>query len=113
LTAGALNGTFANFIYPSNEVSMISSNTATSVIVRAMNILALPQGLLWQPQFSGGNFSFGFQTISNQSYTIQENTNASTTNWFLVTNITGDGSIFEFLIPITSGPQDFFRVRQP
>jgi Divergent InlB B-repeat domain len=114
LTAGTCSGTFANFIYPSNEVSMILSNTATSVIVRAMNILALPQGLLWQPQFSGGNFSFSFQTTSNQSYTIQENTNSSTTNWFLVTNITGDGSLFEFVLPITtSNPQDFFRVRQP
>jgi hypothetical protein len=114
LTAGACNGTFANFIYPSNEVSMISSNTATSVIVRAINILALPQHLLWQPQFSGGKFSFSFQTISNQSYSIQQNTNAATTNWFVVTNITGDGSLFEFVIPITTGsPQDFFRVRQP
>jgi hypothetical protein len=114
LTAGTCNGTFANFIYPSNEVSMIVSNTATSVLVRAMNILALPQRLLWQPQFSGGNFSFSFQTTSNQSYTIQQNTTASSTNWFLVTNITGDGSLFEFVIPITtSSPQDFFRVRQP
>jgi hypothetical protein len=114
LTAGACNGTFANFIYPSNEVSMILSNTATSVIVRAINILALPQRLLWQPQLSGGNFSFSFQTTSNQSYTIQENTNASITNWFLVTNITGDGSLFEFEMPLaTNSPQDFFRVRQP
>jgi hypothetical protein len=114
LTAGTCNGTFANFIYPSNEVSMIFSNTATSVIVRVMNILALPQRLLWQPQFSGGNFSFSFQTTSNQSYTIQQDTNASTPNWFLVTNITGDGSIFEFVIPLTaSSPQDFFRVREP
>jgi len=86
----------------------------TLLIVRAISILALPQRLLWQPQFSGGNFSFSFQTTSNQSYTIQQDTNASTPNWFLITNITGDGSIFEFVIPITpSSAQDFFRVLQP
>jgi hypothetical protein len=114
LSAGACNGTFANFVYPSNVVSMILSNTATSVILRASKILPVPQLLLVPAQLSVGVFGFTFQTTSNQSYTIQESTNASITNWVLVTNITGDGSLFEYVIPITTNsPQDFFRVRQP
>jgi hypothetical protein len=114
VSAGARNGTFANFIYPSNEVAMILSNTATSVIVRATNIFAVPQLLILAPQISGSNFGFSIQTASNQLYTIQESTNASSTNWLLVTNITGDGSLFEFVIPFTtSNAQDFFRICQP
>ena len=67
LTAGTCNGSFANFIYPSNEVAMILSNTATSVIVRATNILALPQRLLWQPQSSGRQISvFSFSSDNLQ-----------------------------------------------
>ncbi len=34
LSAGTCNGAFANFIYPSNKVSMLLSDTTTSVIVR-------------------------------------------------------------------------------
>jgi hypothetical protein len=114
VTAGGVNGAFSNFIYPSNEVSMILSNTATSANVIVTQILAVPQGLLWQPQLSGGNFSFSFQTTTNQTYTIQQNTNAATPNWLLVTNIAGDGSLFDFVIPITTNSlQDFFRVREP
>ncbi|HEV7924781.1 MAG TPA: hypothetical protein VGR14_05465 [Verrucomicrobiae bacterium] len=114
VSAGARNGTFANFIYPSNEVAMILSNTTTSVIVRATNIFAVPQLLILAPQISGSNFGFSIQTASNQLYTIQESTNASSTNWLLVTNITGDGSLFEFVIPFTtSNAQDFFRICQP
>jgi hypothetical protein len=113
VTAGARDGTFSKFIYPSNQVSMILSNTATAVIVRATDILAVPLPLLLPPQLSGTNFSFSLQTASNQSYTIQQNTNLSTTNWLLVTNFTGDGSLCQFMLPLTNGPRSFFRVRQP
>jgi len=69
--------------------------------------------MLQSPQVSGGNFTFNFQTASNQSYTIQQNTNLSTTNWLFVTNIIGSGSVFQFAVPATNTPQDLFRVRQP
>ena len=68
---------------------------------------------LQSPQVSGGNFTFNFQTASNQSYTIQQNTNLSTTNWFYVTNLTGNGSLFQFITPASAAPQTLFRVRQP
>jgi hypothetical protein len=113
LTAGTCNGTFANFVYPSNVVSMIVSNTATSVIVRASKILAVPQQLLVPAQLSGGDFGFSFQTTSNQSYTIQQSTNLSTTNWSFVTNFLGSGSVFQFVAPVSNAPESVFRVRQP
>ena len=43
LTAGTRNGTFANFFYPSNAVTMQLSNTANSVIVRATDVFSVPQ----------------------------------------------------------------------
>ena len=48
VSAGTRNGAFANFTYPSNNVSMVLSNTATSVIVRVTSV-ALQQTALSAP----------------------------------------------------------------
>ena len=49
MSAGAINGTFASFAYPSNAVSMSLSNTTTSEIVRVTGVI-LQQ---IKPTFSG------------------------------------------------------------
>lgn len=43
LTAGTRSGTFNNFLFPSNAVSMQLSNTANSVVVRVTNVFIVPQ----------------------------------------------------------------------
>jgi hypothetical protein len=43
LTAGTRNGTFVNFFYPSNAVTMLLSNTANSVLVRVTDVFIAPQ----------------------------------------------------------------------
>jgi hypothetical protein len=48
LTASALDGAFANFIYPSNGLSMILSNATTSEIVRVTGV-TLQQTNLFSP----------------------------------------------------------------
>jgi hypothetical protein len=65
------------------------------------------------PQLSGGNFTFNFGTANGQSYTVQQNTNLATTNWTFYTNITGNGSIYQFATPVTNIPRRFFRVVEP
>jgi hypothetical protein len=65
------------------------------------------------PQFSGTGFNFGFQSVSNQSYTIQRNDDLTTTNWIFFTNFTGDGSLLQLVAPVTNAPQRYFRLRQP
>jgi hypothetical protein len=71
------------------------------------------------PQFlsanlSGGNFAMSFATVSNQSYTVQANLDLTTTNWFYLTNFTGNGLAAPVSFPISNGvPQEFFRVKQP
>jgi hypothetical protein len=62
---------------------------------------------------SGGNFTFIFGTANGQSYTVQQNTNLATTNWTFYTNITGNGSIYQFATPVTNIPRRFFRVGSP
>jgi hypothetical protein len=48
VSVGTRNGAFGNFTYPSNNVSMVLSNTATSVIVRVTSV-ALQQSALSAP----------------------------------------------------------------
>lgn len=65
------------------------------------------------PHISGNNFTFNFTTISNQSYTVQQNTNLATTNWTFYSNITGNGFVFQFSAPLAGFPQRYFRVVEP
>ena len=68
--------------------------------------------LIRDPQLSGTNFTFNFQTVSNQSYTVQQNSNMATSNWQFLETITGDGSLKQFLVPTTNA-QRFLRLSQP
>ncbi len=63
------------------------------------------------PRVSGGNFVFSFPTDPAHTYTVQQNTNLSTTNWTVFTNFAGDGSITQIFVPISIAPQSVFRVR--
>ena len=65
------------------------------------------------PKETGGNFTFCFGTANAQSYTIQQTTNLANANWTDYTNITGSGSIFQFVTPVAGIPQRFFRVSSP
>ncbi|MEO8429690.1 MAG: hypothetical protein ABI651_21575 [Verrucomicrobiota bacterium] len=68
--------------------------------------------VLSSPLISNGHFTFSFQTLAGQSYTLQENTNLATADWVPYRNFTGDGSLFQFVVPLTPGAH-FFRVREP
>jgi hypothetical protein len=76
-----INGTFANFIYPSNKVSMLLSNTATSVIVRTTDILPVPQPQLLPPQLSGSNITLIWTSVPNMTYRAEFNPNLAPSNW--------------------------------
>jgi hypothetical protein len=81
VTAGAQSGGFSNFIYPSNQVSMVLSNTTTSVIVQVTNVLAVPQPLLVAPQLSGSNIDLAWTAVSNTTYRVEFNPSLTLTNW--------------------------------
>ena len=91
-------------------ISVNYSNDGVFLVVTAP---VSSSAVLQAPALSDGNFRFSLQTESNQSYTIQQNTDLSTTNWLSITNFTGDGSLLQFETPVSTHPQNFFRVRQP
>jgi hypothetical protein len=66
--------------------------------------------LLANPQIQGTNFVFSFQSISNQSYTVEYNNVLSGAAWMPVQTFTGDGAVWS----ITNGlnaTQGYYRIR--
>jgi hypothetical protein len=107
LSCANLGGGFAALNVPQG-ISVNYSNSGVYLVVTG----TVP-AQLQSPQVSGGYFAFSFGTVNGQSYTIQQNTNLATTNWTFYTNITGDGSLYQFSVPVTNIPPGFFRVSQP
>ncbi len=107
ITNGNSGYSFASVNVP-HGISVTYSNTGVYLTVTS----AVPPQVV-SPQVSGGNFGFTFGTVNGQSYTVQQNSNLTTTNWTFYTNITGNGSLYQFLTPVTNVPQLFFRVREP
>jgi hypothetical protein len=81
VTAGTRNGAFSTFLYPSNEITMTLSNTATSVILTATNLLAVPPPFLLSPQLSGSNVILTWTSVSNGVYRLEFNPVLSGSNW--------------------------------
>jgi hypothetical protein len=107
LSAASRNGTFATLNVPAG-ISVNYSNTGVFLVVTG----AVPVQIL-PPHFSAGGFNFGFNTISNRSYTVQSTTNLTNPNWILFTNFTGNGSLMQFAPSVTNAAQRFFRVTNP
>jgi hypothetical protein len=107
VACGSLSGTFANVIIPSG-LSVTYSNTGVYLVVTGPAPVTIQS-----PQLTNGNFSFAFDTQSNQSYVIQQSTNLATTNWVFFTNFTGTGDLMQFVTPLTNIAEQFFRVSEP
>lgn len=80
-SAGTRHGAFANFIDPSNKVSMLLSTTTTSVIVRATAVLVVPQPMVLQPVLSGSNVLLTWSAVSNTTYRVEFNPDLNPSNW--------------------------------
>ena len=82
LTAGTRNGTFANFSYPSNMVTMQLSNSLNAVLVRVTDVFANTQKLmLLSPEITGTNFKLTWTAVSNTTYRVEFNPGLSPSNW--------------------------------
>jgi hypothetical protein len=111
LTAGTRNGTFANFYYPSNAVTMQMSNTVNSVIVRATEILVVPPPILLQPELSATDIRLIWTATSNTAYRLEYKTDLGLTNWTgLAGDVTSPGNTASKLDALTSSNR-FYRVR--
>jgi hypothetical protein len=87
LTAGTRNGTFANFSYPSNRVTMTLSNAPTSVILRTTDIFSIPHPVLLTPELAGPDVKLTWTATSNVAYRLEFNSKVDSSNW---TAIAGD-----------------------
>jgi len=68
--------------------------------------------LLATPQVEGTNFTFAFQTISNQTYTVEYNTVLSGAPWTPLQTFTGNGAIYVITNGLGSS-QGFYRLKTP
>jgi hypothetical protein len=102
------SGTFNSVDVPAG-ISVTYSNNGVFLDVTGL----IPVQII-NTKLVGTNLLFQFPTVSGQSYTIQWNDDLATNNWAFYTNITGDGSVFQFQTPVMAiPPQNFFRVREP
>jgi hypothetical protein len=107
ISCSGLAGAFSSTNLPAG-ISMSYSNNGVYLIM----MKPAPAQLL-NPVVTDGNFTFAFDTVNSQSYTIQHNDDLATTNWISDTNFTGNGSLMQVLTPITNVPMRFYRVRDP
>jgi hypothetical protein len=109
VTAGTRDGVFGNFYFPSNDVTLQLSNTASSVIVGVINVIHRP--ILLAPALSGSNVLLSWSAISNITYRLEYNSDLGLTNWNGlpgdVTAVSTSASKLDTLTPSNR----FYRVR--
>jgi uncharacterized repeat protein (TIGR03803 family) len=92
--------------------SVTSLVASLTVLGPNVPLVPIPVTLQTQPP-EGGLWTLAFPTALGQSYTIQQNSDLSTTNWITYRTLIGDGSPVQFVLPSTSPPADFFRLLEP
>jgi hypothetical protein len=115
------NGYLYEVDYGSGRVFKISlDGTQRAIFASGLYLggfIAIAKGpvpvILSSPQISGRSFVFSFQTVTNQSYTFQQNTNPVSTNWTYYTNLIGDGALYQVSAPVSGFTQRYFRVVEP
>jgi hypothetical protein len=111
LTAGVRNGAFTRFLYPSNAVSMLMSNTANSVIVRTTGGVANTDPVFLAPELAGSDIRLIWTSASNLTYRLEYKSDLALTNWTLIpgdiTSLSNTAIRLESLTPSNR----FYRVR--
>lgn len=113
LSCSYFTGAFSSMdVPPGITVSNLSNSQGLTEYVELVVTGTVPAQVP-SPRLSGGNFTFTFGTANGQSYTVQQNTNLTTSDWTFYTNITGNGSLYQFATPVANIPRRFFRVGSP
>jgi hypothetical protein len=101
------NGTFTNVMLPQGMTLNYTSGGATLVVTSAVPVQII------SPAVTNGQFQFGFNTVTNRSYTVQYTDDLSTGAWTYLTNLTGDGSFWQLPPLAALAAHGFFRVSNP
>jgi hypothetical protein len=112
LIAGARNGSFTSFFYPSNAVTMQSSNGPTSVILRVSNVFTpIPAPILFTPELTGPDLRLSWTAVSNANYRVEFNSDLSLSNWTaLAGDVIASSNTASKLEPLTPSNR-LYRVR--
>ncbi len=101
----------ANFSVSTPYLGWTQGNMRFESSVTSSFVVARPQPTeLLSPQIIGSEFQFQFLSQNGFTNAIQSRTNLSLGNWLTRTNIPGDGAIKTVLLPIGTGPEEYFRV---
>ena len=113
LSCAYVTGAFSSInVPPGMTVSNLLNNQGLTEYVDLVVTGTVP-AQVQSPRLSGGNFTFSFGTANGQGYTVQQSTNLATSDWTYYTNITGNGSLYQFATPVANIPWRFFRVGSP
>jgi hypothetical protein len=107
LTSYQRNGTFTNVMLPQGMTLNYTGGGATLVVTSAVPVQ------ITSPAVTNGQFQFGFNTVTNRSYTVQYTDDLSTGAWTYLTNLTGDGSFWQSPPLASLAAHRFFRVSNP
>jgi hypothetical protein len=83
VTAGTRNGAFTGFSYPSNQVTMVLSNTATSVVAQVTGVVpqSPPAPSILPPVLTSSNILLTWTAVSNLTYRVEFNPGLDPSNW--------------------------------
>lgn len=110
LTAGTRTGTFVDFHYPSNAVTMQLSSTANAVVVSVTGV-ATPAPLLLQPELLGAEIKLTWTAVSNATYRLEFNPDLNPSAWTaLPGDVIGVSNTASKLDPLTPSNR-LYRVR--
>jgi hypothetical protein len=112
VTAGTRSGAFGSFAYPSNRVTMLLSNSPTSVILRVTDVLPVSIPVLLRPELIGSNVLLTWTATSNVTYRLEfDPALTDLTNWSGITgDVTALSNTASKLDALTSSNR-FYRVR--
>jgi len=110
LNAGTRGGTFANFSYPSNLVSMQLSNSPTAIIITVTGVNP-PAPVIFAPQVVGTDLKLTWTAVSNLTYRVEFNPDLDPSNWNAIPgDVTATASTASKLDPLTPTNRNY-RVR--
>ena len=82
------------------------------VLAKVTESVALPPSpvTLIDTHLAGGRLLFSFESSFGRTNSVESSSNLTSGIWTPVTNILGDGTVWQFSFPITNPPMKFFRV---
>ncbi len=110
VVSGTHNGTFVNFFYPSNSVSMQLSNAASAVTIRVSGITA-PELVLLPALLTRSNVTLCWITAPNKIYRLEYTPDPGQTNWDAVPGEIITSSNQACVIDALTSSNRFYRVR--